>query len=708
MAPPNSPDPGIQELIELQREANKIARGRASSDFAGQATSGVSAFSGALGVGATSLTEFGKGLFDFAGKTLGGVGTAFLAIKDQLYSNIDVWRDLSDKGAGFGNDVIGMSVAAAGAREDLKDFAKQIKENTTAMMGLGGTPGAGAILFGRALKSMYDESTGYIDGLRQMGYQNEQLNEIMALQIGYQHGFTKVNKDGSTDAAEAMNKLATQMDLTARMTGESRKEQQEAAKAAAADMKVEAKFRLIGATQGPEAEKKAREAFAKQYVQAEAAGAGQLFKEFFYAGRAITQGAANQQVLSGGAGEAFGRAAIATSRGDEVAATRENTRALELSAAVNRDPSRMQMVIFSPETSAQFQAFAPAMKKLNNLDSAIAGIRNEEGGKFAKADQATIIAELQRRAEQEQAGRDKNGKLLEGSGVTKALVNMEQRAKDVNSALMDNLVTPLKEKISPALGKFADTVVSSTVKMQNGTPISFSQNLNRSFQSGLNQNTPGANRGYGNGGPSATSELGQHWSSQPAYGLGQLTRGAGSVAGFVGNQTGLADYLRSLNIEPEGTTRDLGTKGILGKDKEPKDTIVKISKDERVLSPEETAAYNAKQNNSVESIFKNLQISGAQGDKIQEQVMSFFGPLLNQVKGMGDAVVSQTSEPVEATPKQQTTQSAQQDTPGKELAGLLVELNKSMAIVAKFAAETADNTKKTVSATQGLSNNRLR
>ena len=88
--------------------------------------------------------------------------------------------------------------------------------------------------------------------------------------------------------------------------------------------------------------------------------------------------------------------------------------------------------------------------------------------------------------------------------------------------------------------------------------------------------------------------------------------------------------------------------------------------------------------------------------------MSFFGPLLNQVKGMGDAVVSQTAESVEPAPKQETTQSAQQDSPGKELAGLLVELNKSMAIVAKFAAETADNTKKTVNATQGLSNNRLR
>jgi len=698
MAPPSSSDPGVQELVELQREANRIARARSGGD-----TSSISAFSGALGPAGKAATEFGKGLFDISGKVLGGVGTAFGAIKDQLYNSLDVWRDLSDKGAGFQNDVVGMSVAAAGAREDLRDFAKQIKENTIAMMGLGGTPGAGAVLFGKALRDLYDHSNSYVDTLQKMGYQNEQLNELMALQISYQHGLTGT-KNGQSDAVEAMNSLATQMDLTARMTGESRKEQQEQAKLALSDAKVEMKFRLIGLKEGKDAEKKARETFAEQYTKAEAQGAGQMFKEYFYAGRAITQTAANQQVLSGGAGEKFKEQAQATARGDKDAADAAFREARDKNIANFNDASKLQIGIMSAQGSAFGEAFNARLMKNNNQDAAIKSIQNEEGGKFK--DYASAAMEQERRAKLEAAGFDKDGKKLIGSGITDALVQGQQRAKDVNAALMENLVTPLKEKISPTLGTFAEKLLGATMALPDGRRMAVSPALGTAFNAGLNNTGTTAPMGRGGQPVYGTNPI-----LQGAYGLGTGMRVGGQGANWLDQALGISSGINSAigPITPEAEPiRDLGTKGMIGKDKEPKDTIVKISKDERVLSPEETAAYNAKQNNSVESIFKNLQISGVQGDKIQEQVMSFFGPLLNQVKGMGDAVVSQTAEPVEATPKQETTQSAQQDTPGKELAGLLVELNKSMAIVAKFAAETADNTKKTVSATQGLSNNRLR
>ena len=399
------------------------------------------------------FNPFTKNLKDGGEAAKKGLETVEKAVKDSLNG----WRDLSKSGAGFNNDIIGMTVAAAGTRMPLADFANVIKDNASNFAGLGGNVTRGAEAFAKLGKEMFD--SGITDSLKQLGYTNKDLNEVLALQMGTVRGAMRDDKASREAAIQSAADLANEMDLMAKMTGRTREEQQEAMKKAQGDASVEAKLRLIGIKEGPEAEKKARLEFLKQYNEAEAQGRGQMFKEVFATGQIMSKEAATQAALDGKAAEATRKAAVATSKGDAEAASKFNAEARVETLKLNQDETRLRQATLGKAGGVASESIsATMMNKTARADYDAAQSIKGDATYKGPTDDASLLAESKRRAQEAQAGKDKDG--TDVSGATKAAVQLGNRLDDVQSALKTGLLEPLNKEIGPGLKTFADKYLS--------------------------------------------------------------------------------------------------------------------------------------------------------------------------------------------------------------------------------------------------------
>ena len=439
----------------------------------------------------------GAGEFNIFNTALGGAGKAADAVKEAynkvapgIEKGLDTWRELSKVGAGFSNDVVGMTAAAFGARMPLQEFAGIIGKNAENMLGFGGTVTRGAEDFAKMSKRMFDEYGTQTDQLRQMGYTNKELNEILLMQGSIQRGSFK-DKDARDKATiESATKLATEMDEMAKLTGKSREEQMANMKKAQADMQFEAAIRLK--TQGMSAEdaKKLEDNARKQYADAQLRGQGQMFKEIFATGQIMSKEAAIQASLNQEQAAATRKQAQASGDAKLSADQREmqaNAAAAEgrrAAAADMNNTAKLQQMTLGDAGGA-------ATKALN--DSAGAQIQQVRGleaiaaanGLDLKNKEDAIEAQRLQNEEikKSQEGKDADGKAV--SGATKAVVNLGARVGDAESAIANKLVLPLNRDVSPALGRFADRLLGSKSEALPASATKAGQSLPQYMESEL-------------------------------------------------------------------------------------------------------------------------------------------------------------------------------------------------------------------------------
>jgi hypothetical protein len=154
-------------------------------------------------------------------------GSALSSATGYFQTSVNTFRQLSDVGAGFGNDMMAMRSAAAQAGLSLDMFAEMVGNNSSTMGYLGGTTSDGAARMGRLTKALRSQEAG----LMSLGYTQQSLNEGMAEYLENQALAGQLR--GRTDAsliAGAQGYL-TELDKLARVTGKSRKELQDAMRA---------------------------------------------------------------------------------------------------------------------------------------------------------------------------------------------------------------------------------------------------------------------------------------------------------------------------------------------------------------------------------------------------------------------------------------------------------------------------------------------
>lgn len=460
--------------------------------------------------GAPNLASFNKATSEAAGKVdvlgmaLGaagkGAGAAkdgFDKLKDGIEQNLDVFRDLSKTGASFSNDVVGMTVAAAGSRVSLSEFSEIIKSGATNFAGLGGNVTRGAEAFANLSKEMFDSRV--TDSLKQMGYTSKELNEVLALQVGFSRSSLRDDEASRKRAIQSATELATEMDLMAKLTGKTREEQMEASKKAQADMAVEAKMRLIGIKEGPEAEARARENFAKQYNEAQLRGQGQMFKEVFATGNVMSKEAGLQTALQGKAALATIEQARATSTGNIERANAASVRAQEETIRNQRNVGLLNLATTGPVGGPAAMAVQENMTANRTMYDGVQK-QIQTGGKGI-ADALVAVKDDIRQAQAGQR-RDETGQYKEVDGATRAVIQLGNRAGDVNAALAKQLIEPLNRDIGPALGRFSDQYLSGliTTRDQQGRVTgqqNFTQAIEGQLREGYNQSNQQGTRPAG-------------------------------------------------------------------------------------------------------------------------------------------------------------------------------------------------------------------
>jgi len=134
--------------------------------------------------------------------------------------SLDTFRQLSEVGAGFGNDMVAMRRASAEAGLSLEQFASVIANNSSTMGYLGGTTSDGAARFGKLSKALRSADAG----LLALGYTQESVNEGLADYLENQALAGRLQGRSNAELVSGAQNYLTELDKLARVTGKSRKE----------------------------------------------------------------------------------------------------------------------------------------------------------------------------------------------------------------------------------------------------------------------------------------------------------------------------------------------------------------------------------------------------------------------------------------------------------------------------------------------------
>ena len=162
--------------------------------------------------------------------TIGGVleavpifGSVLGQATGYFQSSVESFRQLSEVGAGFGNDMMAIRSASAEAGLSLEQFSSMVSSNSESLGLLGNTAGAGAARMGRMTKQLRSQEAGLLS----LGFTQESVNEGFGdyIEMMARSGQLRGRSDASLTAG-AQNYLM-EIDKLAKVTGKSRKEIQD-------------------------------------------------------------------------------------------------------------------------------------------------------------------------------------------------------------------------------------------------------------------------------------------------------------------------------------------------------------------------------------------------------------------------------------------------------------------------------------------------
>jgi hypothetical protein len=204
------------------------------AELAGALVSSALGFSKELAFGGREVEDFAQHI-PLVGKELGKLAS-------MATSQTNVFRDASEVGASFGNDILGMKFAAAAAKMPLEEFASLVSNNSTSLHMLGANITQGALRL-----SKLTEGVRFGDKqLMQLGLTTEQLNEGTASYIRMQGQSGRLQQMSDQELIAGTQSYLKEVDLLAKLTGTSRKEQQELMEARIQEANVQAMLSKLG------------------------------------------------------------------------------------------------------------------------------------------------------------------------------------------------------------------------------------------------------------------------------------------------------------------------------------------------------------------------------------------------------------------------------------------------------------------------------
>jgi len=514
------------------------------------------------------------------GKTaLEGLVTGANKVLDALKNTHGTFEALSGTGNRFNNDMVEMAIAAANARMPLKEFSELLQQNSENFAALGGNVNRGSQEFVKLAKEF--NTSGLAENLRQMGFSAGELNEILALQVGFQKSSFDRSAEGQRKAAAGAAEFAYELDRLTQLTGQSRRDQEDNLKRAQADMKLEAKFREIGFAKGPEEEAKARAMFKENFAVFAAKGMGDMYKEMVAMNTVTSQNAQTQFAISGKAGQEAMRSAIELGRGNTELAKAATERAEIEVMNLQRSRAFNSIAMYASGTVGEVarQTMAANDKAYHGMQATM-----KEYG----IDVNNVNEALKKQAEE--IKKEQNAR----SGITSAMITGKVQLETAYAAFMERMLGGINRD-----QKLNESLLTFSKQFSQTQPGDLPKDTIRRYEQALKEQKPGGtpasaasaqemySRMIGQMGGDFAVQLG----AQAAKGLVDVTKTL--ISGGLGaaeNIINAVDINLSGDIktdkEPK-TGRAGGTLGETGNVIEPKDVQALLHKGEMVLTPEQ-------------------------------------------------------------------------------------------------------------------------
>ena len=395
-----------------------------------KATKGLLGFAGDL---LGSAYDFGETLL-FTGNRMSDLAGAIPLVGGPLGSLVglaeglvDNFRNLSESGAGFSNNIFNIARAAANAEMPLGMFAETVANNSNELSRLGGSVTEGAKRFGRISKNLRTSEQDFLG----MGYTMEGVNEGL---IAYTEEMARSGRlRGMSDAqlTQGAGVYLMELDKLAKVTGMTRKE----AEAARVQQQGDARMRnMINKLEG-----KARENLTNSlaFLDNKVPGLSDAFKD-------LADGAAQTEegmMLMAMGGDEFVKLAQEMASG-ELDPAELNNRLMELAPLIEKNTKNM--------SDAQLQALEqtnPALYKILSSNSDLLALTKKDAEKIAE----------------ENKSRD---------GVTQSLAQVEQNLATIRGNLFSAfLESDIFKMITDTLGDLAPKTEDVSAFMEKLTPI---------------------------------------------------------------------------------------------------------------------------------------------------------------------------------------------------------------------------------------------
>jgi hypothetical protein len=261
----------LKEILKVMQGVQRNTKGKGGSGNAGsdndspQQTSNLARAAGMAGKGLGTLAKTAGtviGGFDTLSKVTTGIIQSFANVGDSVESAASMFKGIpivgsmftavagaatkvtkaytesSAAGATFGGSMQNFSRAASTAGMTMDNFSRMIAQNGEALTAFGSTTDSGANRFATVSKELRNSS----GGLYALGYTTEEINQGLA---NYGKTIKMQGRQGTMTNAELVagsKKYLQEMDLLAKVTGESRKQQEDARAKLLMDAQVQSKI----------------------------------------------------------------------------------------------------------------------------------------------------------------------------------------------------------------------------------------------------------------------------------------------------------------------------------------------------------------------------------------------------------------------------------------------------------------------------------
>ena len=525
------------------------------ADAADKASKGLEGFAKQAGRADKALDSYTGSVEAAAAGAVDLLTTPWRKMAQLIGTNTEAFEQLNKTGMSFGNSMNNIRMSAADMRMGLDEFTRFMGENQKSFASLGGTVGKGAQNFAEMSKLMQANS----EKLTQMGYGYEELNQILAIQVGASKAKIEGDEAARKRQIDGAIKLAEEMDGLAKLTGVSRKEQEETRKALQKDMAFEAAMRQETRNMTKEDAEKYRAAMMDLVATTEAtqgAAAGAAIKESIITGGSLQSG------------EAMAHASLNNEAYQKSMEAREKIKQGDYEGAKRSKESSDAAAITSQNSDA-------------NLS--VARYVGGTAGNVAKGTMAATQTQFEGlKSLEDQAKR--NGEIIsdvnELMGRQKAAIKAEQEARDGVTAAMITTKNRLADATAATTRVVGETMGKGSKMEQDMLKVSDKNSASkRDEYADKLRKSPVKD----------AMQVGADLAGTAVVGLDKLADAATKLSEEL-----IKWYaeIKKQNNERTPTrtpgSRDGGTLEKTGSPIEPMDALVKIHKGETVLSPEST------------------------------------------------------------------------------------------------------------------------